>query len=297
MASLVLLLLCAASVSNGHIVAFTQGMYCQNGVSGDNQNAADAVNPLFMLKKDQWWMQHYSNCDERPPSKNDFLEIPAGGSFTVELATNQAFTTLSYDGRMVGTFADGQEHPEYSQYHNTCITSPNLHTQNQSMAAGTAFAISYESDLRNVTPENLVVFSVLEKTPWHRIAIYDAPKALPACPPGGCTCTWGWIPNGCGEPNMYMLPYKCKVTGATSTIPVAKGKPPVWCEDDRSKCVSGPKQMLYWHQAEGNNIEVSGYDLSGSPKSPGYNTKCGFSSGAQNDIFGRGHRGVFKKDD
>ncbi len=30
MASVFLLLLCAASISNGHIVAFTQGMYCQN---------------------------------------------------------------------------------------------------------------------------------------------------------------------------------------------------------------------------------------------------------------------------
>lgn len=29
------------------------------------------------------------------------------------------------------------------------------------MAAGTAFAISYTSDLSSVTPENLVVFTVL----------------------------------------------------------------------------------------------------------------------------------------
>lgn len=53
-----------------------------------------------------------------------------------------------------------------------------VHTQNQSMAAGTAFAISYQvriitfmpcphgdltspqSDIKKVTPENLVVFSV-----------------------------------------------------------------------------------------------------------------------------------------
>jgi hypothetical protein len=32
---------------------------------------------------------------------------------------------------------------------------------NESMAAGTAFAISYESDIARVTPENLVVFTVL----------------------------------------------------------------------------------------------------------------------------------------
>ena len=79
---------------------------------------------------------------------------------------------------------------------------------------------------------------------------------------------------------MYMEPIKCNVTGATSTTPVAPGKAPVWCEDDQSKCVKGAKQMLYWHQQDGNNIETEGYDLAGSPKSPAYNMKCGFKDGS-----------------
>lgn len=74
--------------------------------------------------------------------------------------------------------------------------------------------------------------------------------------------------------------FKCTVTGATSTTPLGTPKPAVWCEDDPSKCVSGPKQMLIWNQAEGNNIEVEGYDLAGSHKSPAYNAKCGFKDGA-----------------
>jgi hypothetical protein len=78
---------------------------------------------------------------------------------------------------------------------------------------------------------------------------------------------------------MYHQPFKCKVTGATSTTPVATPKPPVWCEDDPSKCVKGAKQMIYWNQQEGNNIQVDGYDLSGEFKSPAYNAKCGFSDG------------------
>ncbi len=86
-------------------------------------------------------------------------------------------------------------------------------------------------------------------------------------------------PDRCGEPNMYMFPYKCMVTGSTSTTPLGKPVPPVWCENDQSKCISGPKQMLYWHQADGNNIDVNGWDVSGSPKSPGYNAKCGFKHG------------------
>jgi len=35
-----------------------------------------------------------------------------------------------------------------------------VHTQNETMAAGTAFAISYQSDITKVTDENLVVFTV-----------------------------------------------------------------------------------------------------------------------------------------
>lgn len=79
---------------------------------------------------------------------------------------------------------------------------------------------------------------------------------------------------------MYQVPYRCKVTGAKSTKAVGQGKPAVWCEDDSSKCVKGPKQMLYWHQNNGNNIEVTGWDKHGAPKSPAYNPKCGFADGA-----------------
>lgn len=79
---------------------------------------------------------------------------------------------------------------------------------------------------------------------------------------------------------MYLQPFKCIVTGATSTTPVASPKPPVWCEDDQSRCVRGSKQMLYWNQQDGNNIWVDGYASNGDHKHPGYNYKCGFSDGA-----------------
>lgn len=84
---------------------------------------------------------------------------------------------------------------------------------------------------------------------------------------------------------MYMEGLRCKVTGDIGTTAVATGKPPTWCEDDSGSCTSGAKQMIYWNQADGNNIEVSGYAANGEPKSPAYNEKCGFANGAQNDIF------------
>jgi len=271
-------------------------MYCLNGtVAGlDDQNTNAPVNPLFNLPKDQWWLHHSNNCDQFPPAPGDFLELPAGQNVTVELAVNRAFTSFGFDGKYASDWLDGKTYPEnYSAQDpgtnkfppSGCIQSPNIHTQNQSMAAGTAFAISYQSDIKQVTEENLVVFSVRYHTPWKRLTTYDIPSGLPACPPDGCHCAWGWVPNGCGEPNMYMMPFKCRVNGASSTTPVAPAQPPVWCEDDTSKCVRGAKQMIYWNQLDGNNIQVSGNDLSGSPKSPAYNNKLGFSDGAQNDIF------------
>lgn len=52
---------------------------------------------------------------------------------------------------------------------------------------------------------------------------------------------------------MYHLGYRCKVVGQTGDAAVAPGQAPVWCEDDPDRCVNGAKQMLYWHQLDGNN--------------------------------------------
>ncbi|KAF8074005.1 hypothetical protein FPV67DRAFT_1480188 [Lyophyllum atratum] len=273
----------------GHIVPWHKGMYCLNGTSGqDDPSTNEAVNPLFQLSRADWWMHHTNNCDQFPPAPGDFLELPANGEFTVELAMNRAFTTFSFNGENVAIFADGQDHPGLGFTPPgevpSCIVEPNIHAQNESMAAGSAFAISYTSDLTQVTSENLVVFSVLYNTPWRRIATYSVPN-LPACPPDGCICAWGWVPNGCGTPNMYMFPYRCKVTGMTGNSAVAPAVPGVWCEDNPSICVKGPRQLIYWNQLEANNIEVTGTDLAGDPRSPAYNAKLGFENGAQTDIF------------
>lgn len=271
---------------NAHLVAWHKGMYCLDGVQAGvvDFNSAAAVTPLYQLTKSDWWFHHINGCDNFPPADGDYIDLPAGGSFPVEIASNRAKTSLSYNGSETSDWPDGNTYPEDYNVP-TCITSPNMHTQNQSMAAGTVFAISYTSDIHQVTAENLVVFSVRYNTPWKRITSYDVPDAMPACPAGGCICAWGWVPNGCGQPNIYHMPYKCRVTGATSTTPLAAAKPPVWCEGNQTACTEGAKQMVYWNQNDGNNIEVDGYDLEGSHKSPTYNMKLGFQDGAQNDIF------------
>lgn len=132
-----------------------------------NPNANDPVNPLWMLSKNDWWMQRKSGCLNNPPKNGASVALPAGGEFTVELAHNQAQTSLSFDGKFASAWPDGKEHPEDWRGPGSppdCIQDDGaLHTNNQTMAAGTAWAISYESDVSKVTMENLVVFSVLEQ--------------------------------------------------------------------------------------------------------------------------------------
>ncbi|KPI34779.1 uncharacterized protein AB675_10192 [Cyphellophora attinorum] len=277
-----------------HIASFGPGMYCRNGPdpSSPNLNSNAPVNPLYNLTRSQWWFQHDRGCDAVPPPDGEFLELPAGESFTVELANNQAFTTLSYDGKMVSDWPDGAQHPE--DWHGEVGSGPGgegclpgdsggyMHVQNETMAQGTAWAIAYESDLSKIQMKDLVVFSVLKHTPWHRLATYAVPSSLPAtCPPEGCTCAWLWVPRGCGQPNMYMQPYKCRVSNNGPAKKLAKAQPPTYCVDDASKCVKGAKQMIVFNQLEGDNTGFNG----GWGWSPGYNERNGYESGAQEDIF------------
>ncbi|KAJ2912036.1 hypothetical protein MD484_g8377, partial [Candolleomyces efflorescens] len=272
-------------VANAHLAAWHEAMWCLNGNTGkEDLNSYDIVSPLYQLSFRDWWFHHVNRCDEFPPAAGKFVDLPAGGSFRIEIASNRAKTSLSYGGRDTSAWPDGETYPE--NYNEAgCITSPNMHAQNHGRAAGTAFAISYVSDIKQVTPENLVVFSVRHNTPWKREIYYDVPAAMPPCPAGGCICAWGWVPNGCGQPNMYHQAFRCRVTNSRSNTPVAAPQPPKWCENNPSACTKGAKQMVYWNQLEGNNIQVDGRDAAGDFKSPGYNMKLGFADGAQNDIF------------
>ncbi|ETI20580.1 hypothetical protein G647_08618 [Cladophialophora carrionii CBS 160.54] len=285
-ASFVLSALALAGIAQAHVAAFAPGMYCQNGTdpNNPNPNSNAPVSPLYNLTQDQWWFQHDRGCDKVPPPPGVFLELPAGGSFNVDLANNQAFSKLSWDGTKTSDWPDGGDHPEdWTGWTGTgegCIQDSGwIHTQNETSAQGTAFAIAYESDLNKITMEDLVVFTTLEHTPWKRSATYQVPAAMPACPEDGCTCAWLWVPRGCGQPNIYMQGFKCMVTGATSTAPLAKAQPPVMCDQDTSKCVKGAKQMIVWNQLTGNNVVTTG------SQTPAYNLRNGFAPGPQDDIF------------
>ncbi|CAK7567024.1 MAG: hypothetical protein SEPTF4163_004982 [Sporothrix epigloea] len=286
----VLSLLWLTASTSAHIASWNAGMYCKgsNKVGVDSPNNDIVVGPLYQLEKDQWWMQHQRNCDRVPPPAGEFLELPAGQSFMTELARNRAFTSLSYNGTLATDWEDGGKHaypwrgpgnPAQCLVKNADLKGGEAHTRSLETTGGTAWAISYESDISKVTMENLVVFSVRYYSPLFRKTWYDVPADLPACPEGGCYCAWLWIPDGCGQANMYMQNHRCKVTGSTSTKKLGVPKPPVWCKEDPSKCVTGPKQMMAWNQKSGNNV-VAPWGMT-----PTYNQRMGYQDGAQDDIF------------
>jgi hypothetical protein len=65
---------------------------------------------------------------------------------------------------------------------------------------GTALAIAYTSDVASLQPNDMTVISVVQQSIWTREISYAIPAGLPACPPGGCLCTWNWIHRaGSGE--------------------------------------------------------------------------------------------------
>jgi hypothetical protein len=267
--STTLLFACASA----HIAAYAKGTFCLFGNSTrPDKNSNIAAQPLIDLKKKDWFMSAISNCDE----PNDFLELPAGGSFTVEMAGNVAHTSFGSKGN--GKFGNGKDTVEKNE--KGCINNPNLHTRNEAEATGSSFAISYAKDFKSVSMENLVVFTVRKNTPFYRVASFDVPRDMPACPPNGCYCSWNWLPGGCGKVNLYMQPFRCKVTNVRSTArELASPKVPVRCDQDKSKCVKGAKGLIIAYQKEGNNAEKT------RDFAPAYNTLMGFQDGAQNDIF------------
>lgn len=58
---------------------------------------------------------------------------------------------------------------------------------------GCALAITYESNVTNVKPEDFVIFSVNQTCLWYKDTDFQVPARMPPCPEGGCICAWFWI--------------------------------------------------------------------------------------------------------
>ena len=77
---------------------------------------------------------------------------------------------------------------------------------------GCALAIAFKSDPHAIQPEDFIVMSVQERCIRQRDTVFAIPSNLPACPQGGCTCSWFWAGKN-SVMEMYMAPFRCDVNG------------------------------------------------------------------------------------
>lgn len=73
----------------------------------------------------------------------------------------------------------------------------------------------------------MTVISVNTVSPWFRNTDYKIPAGLPACPEGGCLCTWNWIHQANhGEGYPYeLVSLDLYLWGARLTNPVQQHVP------------------------------------------------------------------------
>jgi hypothetical protein len=162
-------LLALVATTKAHTAIMHPSSYCFNGneVGVINLNNNIPVNPFYQNTWEELWFRGISNCLQFPPEDGVFLDLPSGGTLTVELAHNRAQTSWSYDCEYCSDWPDGQNHSEPYQGPGNppeCIQVDGaMHTNNESTAAGTMLAISYEANQADVAMDNLVVISITEQ--------------------------------------------------------------------------------------------------------------------------------------
>lgn len=161
----------------------------------DNRPVAPLMNGTF----EQWWFHGHLDY---PPNPGDFFELPAGQPATTELACNKGATS----------FFASSEGGDIRQGDSPCPNSPTsaYHTNGIDDLFGCALAITYESDVTQVKPEDFTVFSVNQTCVWTRFTDFQVPARMPPCPPGGCICAWFWIhsPDSGGEQSKSLFIFR-----------------------------------------------------------------------------------------
>jgi hypothetical protein len=219
------------------------------------------------------------------PAPGEFLVLPSGGTLHAEIACNKQRTTFGgtlYDNAT--EFPDFACHPAdkiawHAGSNHAWDRWPEYDLTKLSDVRGTAIAIAYKADVHDIAPEDFVVVSTNQSSPWLRGVDYPLPP-LPACPAGGCHCMWGWVHSAnSGQGENYMIGFRCTVSAPADLPPLPKPKVARKCPFDRGNCTAGAKSPHFWFQAERNNNHQAEIDP------PYYNWEYGFADGAQTDLY------------
>ncbi|KAL6307621.1 hypothetical protein BKA93DRAFT_727195 [Sparassis latifolia] len=266
-------------LASAHAAFFHPSMWGFNVTAQTFSYDNRPVVPLMNMPFDEWWFHGYKSY---PPNPGDTFELPAGQAANAETACDKGLTSwwASSEGGNSGFPTDSP-----------CLGQPTTeyHTLGIDDLGGCALSIAYNSDADAVQPTDFTIFSVNQTCVWYLNTAFEVPAGMPPCPDGGCICQWHWIHTpDAGSEQMYLIPFRCEVTGSTSNTPIGTQMLPRRCGADPANgrpdatpgnCTVGPKYPMYWDQAEGNNMFEGIY----SP--PLYKDLYGFTDGAQDDIF------------
>jgi len=271
--------------ASAHMSIYVTSMW---GSEPSNVNSNWAVNPLEDYDFNDWWMHGPKSLNDPPPA-SAITQLPAGGIIDFEIGTNKAFTSM---GRGLWHHEGKSSRVPPDPWANTGSEWPsNLHAPKRSDVAGCALGISYKSNIKDVKPEDFVIFSVVKDCPARALQAFDVPY-LPACPNGKCICSWFWIHNSIGGTDqMYMTPFQCNVTNPSKRVigkPVAPvrcdGQPPCYLYPNwgnKTTTCKKPLTPMYWANKQGNNMP----NPTGWQCAPIYSAEYGFPEGAQHQIF------------
>jgi hypothetical protein len=271
--------------ANAHMSIYVPSMW---GSEPTNQNSNWAVNPLEDLSFNDWWWHGGKSVNDPPPA-NAITQIPAGGTIDFEIGTNKAFTTM---GRGLWHSPGKTSRVPPDPWANTGSEWPsNLHSPKRSDVAGCALGIAYKSNMRDINPEDFVIFSVAKDCPARALQAFDVPY-LPACPDGKCHCAWFWIHNSIGGTDqMYMTAFQCNVANPSKRV-IGKPVPPVRCDGqpscylypnwgNKTTTCKKPLQPMYW----GNTERMNMFNPTNAQCAPIYSAEYGYPDGAQHQIF------------
>ncbi|GAA5872986.1 hypothetical protein JCM16303_006904 [Sporobolomyces ruberrimus] len=276
MLSLTIALSALPLLASAHMSPWMPSMY---GVGPNFEysagNPVDPIGPGWTTF-DDWWFRGPSYRALKPQS-NVASQLPAGGSFTMEVACHVAWTSYGWATTEPGSALDACPGDNAGPYH---AGDPNSMEIDESLISGCALAIADVENIEDVTMDNLVVFSTNQNCIRQKETTFQIPAKMPKCTGSNCICSWHWLANN-GTANYYQTGFNCTITGSpVDATPIAPPSDPVFCKNNPSSCTTGAKRPIYAYNYPSNVPWIGNDDRAG------YHASWSFPhDGAQNDIF------------
>ena len=113
-----------------------------------------------------------------------------------------------------------QQDPNNPDYPCPGQPTTEFHTNGIDDLGGCALGVAYKSDISQIQPVDITIFSVNQTCVWYLHTDFQIPAQMPKCPEGGCICAWFWIhrADSGSEQSGFLLWFllACRLTGYNS---------------------------------------------------------------------------------